>query len=379
MRRVLLLICLAAAFVALLAPEAMAFKRGDMDINIRGGVSGRYDDNINYDHTNQERDYITSLTAGMDIIKQTRRMDASFSGNLTQELFSTYHKNHNLAEDFVLAVNQDLTKHDTVTMSDSFLHADAPRGFEDEFGNQLGRYEYIQNSFNLGWDHELTQQISYGASYINGCFVPLPKDNEKMTESYLDRGRFYIAYMPTTMTTVSVMFDETYRYYIPGTFKFTHTPYLSLKHAITEQLIYDCTLGVDFMPSRSGKLYYKPNISTGLTNLFSKKLYWSCRFDKRYDQTYYTSDISNYWSISGTLGGEITKRLRASGSIFMGQAAYTNPKYTDSNYGMNLGAYYDITEHWSANVGYNIAIQDSTVNDSAYTKNVISAGLSLFF
>ena len=357
------------------APVAEAFTFEGYDIKLTGKAGETYDDNVAYREDNVKDDLITNLTAGIDVTKESKTWQAGLKGSVKQEVFAFNRGFNNLSEDMTLDFRKEFTKYDRVSLTDSFLHAEEPTTFEDAFGSRAGRYGYYRNILDLRYEKDMTKQMSLSAGYTSGIYIP---SRSGYSDSYFNRGGLTVSFLPSSETVFSLSYDLAFRDFDPGGDIMKNTALAGIRQYLTPQIYYDCMAGADFSRSIDHKNYTTVNLMMSLTDEFSETASASVKLEKRYNDTYYSTDLSDYWQLSGTFKKRLLERLSANASANYSQGEYIRTGSTDKYFGARLGLSYDIKENIQGNLSYSYSQKDSG-GGAGYDKNVISAGVNVAF
>jgi len=362
--------------MVMITNTASALKIADFDVDITGKVGERFDDNVTYVKDGEKDDFITDLDAGFDIKRRTKTWDMDLTGTLRQDIYVNNNSFNNFSQDVGLDAAGELTKYDRITVSDSFLHAEEPRSFEDESGNEEGRYDYYRNNFNFGYSRDIARQFSIDLGYANGIFIP---DKTDISDSYLNSGRVVLNYLPNTATILYCIYDFTHRHFEPGGDSPTHSTLGGIRRYFTETVYFDGYAGADFIRTTDKKDLTKLNLMGSVTGEFSEKTKAVIKFDKKFNQTYYSGDVSDFWSVSGSVSSNVLKRVNIDASVYFSRGEYEGNGRTDNFFGSNMGLSYDLMENVKASLSYNFSLKDSDEGTNEYVKNVISAGVGYRF
>lgn len=369
-------IILAVAALTLLASKAYSYDFGNLKLNIVGEAGETYDDNITYVNTNTKRDFITNLTAGILAQYDGKAGSASFTGNLTQEIFSEHHNYSNLAEDATLKFNSELTKRARMSIRDVLSHTYEYRSFEEQFGAPSGRYSYFRNRFYANLTMDILKQLALILRYQNNIDLPSRSD---ISDSYYNLGAAEFDYYITSKTIVMGTYDFSIRKFDPGRDAVTQSVGGGARQYMTDQLYFDLKAAVDYIMSYDKVTYYKPMFSASLTGELDKKTTATVGFEKQYYTNSYSQDIFDYWQISANLSRQLLARLKFLIGGFYGNGRYIAQGIQDNLFGLNASMEYELTRRAKAKISYSFSKTDSDQNSRDYTKNTAYAGLNMEF
>ncbi|MCA9405975.1 MAG: outer membrane beta-barrel protein, partial [Candidatus Omnitrophica bacterium] len=349
---------------------------GDVRVKVRGAVGQRYDDNINYAESDTQNDFITVTTAGINLDFQDKRMQAYLNASITEELFWDHDEHNNTSERLSVYLARELSKHEYITISDTFSHTYEPVSFEEEFGRVGGRYSYYRNSFDAGYSRELTEFSSLQFGYGNDLDITSQSDR---LDSYVNRFSVDGIYELSSQTQLLGSYNYLNRDLDPGSAATINTISATVRHNLTEQLSIEGRAGADIIDSYNGDMIARPLWSLKLTDQVTKRTSTNLTYTQRYSTNPYTSDVFNSWRISTGVDSQLTRRLKGSANAFYGYGEYDSLGIRDELVGVNTALSYEISKNFRGNISYSHSQTISNIDIREYRKNVIFVGVSADF
>lgn len=365
------------AFVfALIPASCFAYQVGAFDVKVLGSVSETYDDNIAYTQTNEKDDFVTNAKVGLSAIYEGKTEALELRGNVAHHLYKDNSNYDNTSEDFALSAKKEFTQYERATLSDTFVHAEEPSSFEDEFGRTSGRYSYYRNRFNLAYSKDLSKEFTLIGRYLNDYDTYSASD---MSDSWQNRIGLEGDYIISSHTTVFGSYDYYRRDFDPGSYATTNSLSAGARQYFTSQLFLDANTGLDFISSFNNKDYTKPHFTASLTDDFDETTRLSVAFDKRYYTNSSTEDLFNYWQTSVNFGKRLFPRLGFNASGFYGKGKYETFGIEDTLKGAGAGFTYDIKENIKGTLTYSYSKTTSNILSREYVRNAVSTGVTFEF
>jgi hypothetical protein len=355
---------------------SMAYQVGAFDLKILGSVSETYDDNVAYTKTNKKDDWITNAKVGLSAKYEGKTEGLEFLGNIAHHAFKDNSNYDNTSEDFSLSAKKEFSAYDRAVLTDTFIHAEEPSSFEDEFGRTSGRYSYNRNRFNFAYSKDFTKEFTLIGRYLNDYDTYSRSD---ISDSVQNRIGFEGDYIISSHTTVFGSYDFYQREFDPGATATTNSLSAGARQYFTNKLFLDANTGVDFIKSFNNKDYTKPHLTVSLTDDLDEITRISVAYDKRYYTNASTQDLFNYWQTSLNFTRRVFQRLGFNASGFYGKGTYETFNIKDTLKGASTGLTYDIKEDIKGTVSYSYS--KTTSNDASrdYVKNVVSTGITFAF
>lgn len=371
-----LLTCYAIIYFHCLLSNAYAYKAGNMDIKLRAGIRENYDSNITYADTNVKSDISTNLFFGLNAEYGGKRRSLGLSGNINRQSFDRYGSFNNTSGDFTFNFLNEFSKYSRMTLSNSFLRAEEPRSFEDEFGKAGNRYSYYKNTFDAGYKKDITRQLSLTAGYSNEVYDYSRND---LQDSYLNKINTEVDYSLSSRTILLGSFEYLNKDFERSSNAQTERVAVGLRQYLTTQLYFDLRSGQDFIKSVDKKNSTGQYLSTSFTDEISENTVLKLSYLKENTTTNFSQSIFESQRLSLSMTKQLFKRLGFSLSAFYGKGEYAGQSISDKLKGVNSGFIYDISGNVKAGLNYNYSDTSSNVSTREYTKDVVSAGLTYKF
>lgn len=355
--------------------NAWAYRLGEAEIKLHGGVSELYDDNITYVKTDRVHDLITRPTVGATAVYEGKTTRFTAEGNYYHEFYADNSNFNNNSGNFTASLNSELSKFDRISIGESYTKTYEPRSFEDQFGYTGGRYSSSRNRVNLGYTRDMSAHTGLSVRYANEINSYSRSD---ISKSYLNTAGVEGAYIFSSDLSVFAAYDFSRRDFDPGSDATTNTVSGGLRKYITKQLYFDGMAGADFIKSYSGRDYTKPMAMVSMTDDINDRTRGTLSFMKRFDTISYAQDLFDQWRVNAGLSHEITQKLSGSLSAFYGRGEYIGDAVVNKLLGSGVGLSYDINDNWKANAGYSFSRETSS-GGGGYKKNTVTLGLTAEF
>jgi hypothetical protein len=355
---------------------AFSLTAGDFEITPRAGMSESYDDNITYVKDNPQSDWITELLVGLGIRREGKNNLLTMDVSATHQFFFDNSSFDNTSEYLDVNFLQEISKYDTLRITDTFSHSEEPRSFADAFGRTTGRYSTFQNDAGVDYRHDFSQQLAGNLRYANSLTNYSRND---LSDSDMNTVGTGLDYAFNSANIASLNYDWMKRDFSPGASATTRELAGVLRHFFTAQVYLDLQGGADFIKSFNEEESTKPLFRAALINDIDETTRTGIRFEKQYTTTSYTQDLFDMWRVSVNLLKQLTSRFTATFNAFYGQGTYVTTDIQDDLTGVGLGCNYDLTKDAKVNLGYSFSQDDSTDAVNSYTKNVIYLGMEMKF
>jgi len=356
--------------------NALAYKIGSAEIKIRPGVTETYDDNITYADTNAIKDYITNFLLGLDLIYEGKLNSLKISGNLNYEGFNKHSTFNNLAEDVSATYMQELSKLDRFSLRETFVHAEEPRSFEDEFGRTSGRYSYYRNIVNAAYSRDINENLTLNANYTNQTDNYSLADLADAFYNLVGAGAEYVI---SSATILLLRGNYSVRKFKPGTDADTKSVTVGLRQYFTKQLYVEGRAGYDFIRSYDDTKYTRPTYEVSLTDEIDETSKLTATYNRDYSNNAYSQDIFNEWRASLAFTKQLFARLGMTISGFYGNGKYVATNIDDKLRGASAGFSYDVSDKIKLNLNYSYSETTSNISTREYKKNVIGFGIKVVF
>ena len=361
--------------------SAVVFKTGDLyaadkDIKLRTWTGHSYDDNITFTEKDRQADFITTLGLGADFNYALKRMSLGLSADVIQQLFWRYTGNHNTSQQAVMKLGYELSKHEYVTLSDSFSHSYEPSSFEEEFDRISGRYSYYRNRFDVAYGRHITEQFDIKVGY--GYDLDRSSRSD-LVDSDLNRFSLEAGYAFSSKTMVLGNYEFVIRDLDPGGEATVHTLNAGLRRFLTEQLSLETWAGVDIIDSYNGESIIEPRGTVTFKDQITEKTSVNGTFAQRYTTNAFTDDVFNSWKVSGGLDSQLSRRLGGMAEVFYGRGKYVSLDLKDDFLGGSVGLTYDICKNIRGYFSYTYSQTASNIGSREYRRNAVFLGVSTAF
>lgn len=366
----------ALLIICLYAPPASAYRAGGADISCETVLVETFDDNISSVKDNPRSDFITGFNCALKAAYEGRNSAARLTARITPEFFTRYSRFNNVAEGLTAEGSYDFSRHDRLSFREDFIHAEEPPGFEDEFGRASGRYAYLRNRFDIAYLRQITRQFSLSGRYAHDAYAP---SGGGLSDSLQNAVGLSGEYTLNSMTVLSAAGDFSRRRFRPGSHAERRAVSGGIRRFFTSQLYADARAGVDFISSYDGSRQTAPFFEAAVTDEVDKNTDARLSFIRRHDTNSYTSDIFDNWRLSLFLQRRLLPRTGVSLTAFFGRGAYTRLGIKDEDRGVSVSLRYDVRENAAVTIGYGFSRVNSNFDNREYTRNRITAGISLIF
>ncbi len=367
---------LTAAIALCLPVTSFGYQVGSFDINVLGNVYETYDDNITLTKTGKKDDLITNAAVGLSAKYEGKTENLAFTGRVARHSYRDYGEYDNTSEDFTLTGQKEFSPYDRATIKNTFIHAEDPASFEDEFGRAAGRYSYYRNKLNMAYSKDLSKQFTVIGRYSNDVD---DYSRSGISDSMMNRVGVEADYIISSHTTVFGGYDFSVRDFDPGSMATINSLLAGARQYFSNQLFLDATTGVDFIKSYNDKRYERPRFTASLTDDIDETTRASVTYDKRYYTNASTQDLFDYWQTSANLSKRVFRRLGMNLSGFYGKGTYMTLNIKDTLKGASAGLNYDINDNIKANISYTYSKTTSNDVTRDYARNVVSTGLTYEF
>lgn len=368
--------CLILSGSLFYASTAYAFDMHGLDVMVRGGVLESYDDNITYLNENRKKDFVTGISAGVGVAYKGKTGTLGLDVGVNQQIFAMHPNYNNISETASVYISQELSRYDRINASDHFSHTYEPDSFEDAFERTGGRYSYFQNDFNINYEKDLMKQLGFAVRYANSLSII---SRSGISDSYLNAGGAEVRYFQSSDLNFRASYNFSNRVFTAGGNASKHDIAAGMKYNFTDKFYFDGRAGMDIMNSYNDQYYLRPQINVSLFNDLGETSRAGITFDQEFVMNAYREDLFNQWQISGIFTSQIFKRLAGRFTGFYGRGKYVTDAVEDNFWGTHAGFTYDLSERLKGSINYTYAARMSGDDVLRYTKNVVSAGVSVEF
>ncbi len=353
-----------------------AYQIGNLDVNVDAGIAQACDDNITFARENAKDDLITNLSVGLNAKYEGKLQNFSVNTAISRQNFFKYHNFDNTSENISLNYNQELTKHERINLKNTFLHAEEPRSFEDEFGRTGDRYSYSRNSFGAAYTRDISKQSTLIFNYINELYDYSRID---LNDSYLNRFSMEADYSLSSKTILLALLEYIHRNYEHTANAKTKRMAGGIREYFTSQFYFDLKAGRDFIRPADKQKSTGQFISASLTNEINKNTSFTISYLKENSTTDYSQNIFKSQRVSLSLAKQILEKLKVSLSGFYGNGEYSAIDTRDRLKGASTGFTYDLLSGVRMNASYSYSETSSNAASREYKKNFVSLGITYEF
>jgi hypothetical protein len=349
---------------------------GNFEYAVTGTTAVSYDNNITWAPSDERSDVITVAAIGLTAACAGKTRQAELSARLKEQLFRRWDDFNNTSFDLDASLRQEFTPYDRLSVTESFVHAEEPRSFDDILGTISGRYSYTRNRLGLSYEHDNSKQltVSYRLRHeLDEYSTALLRDSWQLgagaTGEWLinSRCRAFASY------------DVSRRKYEDLGTTWSHTPAAGLRYYFSARSMLETLAGIDFIDPVSGDRETYPRLSLSLNNTIDEVSYARLEASLRHDTDAGSVFIKKSRRISVTLGRRLSRRLGGELSAFYGRAELRGGGVTDKLTGADTALVYDITEDITSRLGFLYSGVSSNVQSREYDKNTVTASISAMF
>jgi len=353
-----------------------AFALLGFDFDINSSVSTSYDDNVTFVKDSKKSDSVTDLTIGLGAKQEGKTYQFNIEGNFTQHLFANNSSFNNNSQDVNFDFQKEVSKYDQISITNKFVHAEAPRSFEDDFGRDSGRYSYYRNVFDTEYTREFSKHVSLEGHYGNEYYTA---SRDSIKDSLLHQVGFDINYILSSATAYLMGYNFTTRHVDDSGSADVHTLSTGINHFLTKQLNMDVRAGVSFIEDFGGGNTSEPSINVSLTNDFNETDSASLTYRLTSKPSAFRADVFDAWRISASLTRRLLERLKMTVSVFFGEGEYSASSIEDQKTGVSTRLSYDVKEEATAFIAYTFSEVDSNIDSRDYRRNLVELGMNFVF
>ena len=342
-----------------------------------GGLSTRYDDNVTYVKENPKGDFITGATVGIGLSQEGKSDTFKMNGNVTQEFFWDNSSFNNNRQDMDLEFQKELSKLDHFQLDDTFLHAEAPRSFEDAFGSANGRYAFYHNKFETEYTRDLSKQFALQTHYGNEFYQA---DRADLNDSTRNHAGVELDYAHSSALIFLLSYDFSVRDFNPGKNIDARTLITGLRKFFTKQLYLDVKPGVSWLTSTENDQHFVKAVGlVALTDEITESTKAGIFYQRDSGAHASVEDVFNSWRVGCDLSQQLLKRLKGTASLFYGEGDFETSDIEDKFIGVRAELEYEVKENLQTFISYDHLQTDSNRDSRDYKKNVATVGMTLIF
>ncbi len=361
--------------IVFVIPKAFAWRGWDVDA--KSIISASFDDNVTLAKTNKKKDLVTSALVGLSLRQEGKRHSLGISGNITQQIFSDNNDFNNTVEDMAVDFQKELSKHDQLSVINTFRHAQEPRSFEDAFGRTTGRYSYYRNNFDLKYFKDLTSRLTVMSRYGHELYAI---SREDISDSILHRPGVELNFTADSDTVYLIGYDYQDRTFDSGGKSFIHTVMVGLRRFLTKQLSVEMRGGSSLTESaHNGHRTTKPSVQVQLNDNINDKTSVSMGYRKENMPNAFTQDVFDLWQLALNIKRQIFKRLAFVLTSFYGEGEFHSLQIHERLNGVSGRFNYEARENLQIFLEYSHARADSNDDAREYNRNLVSLGVTFNF
>ncbi|MFH0753696.1 MAG: outer membrane beta-barrel protein [Candidatus Omnitrophota bacterium] len=371
-------IVLYASLISLLLipAQAMAMHMGDFDVTPSVFAGGRFDSNILQTNTSPQNDYITDLTAAVDVTLENKLETLSLRGALTRQMYMDHSEMNNTSQNMTVAYAREIDRHRRFQVKNRFDHTEEPTSFADEFGRHEGHYAYYLNRMNFSYVHDFSKQFTLTSAYSNEIYDSTQKGSASSIQNGVTlRGDYTL----TSSTVIFGIYGLSHRRFNPGGYTLANNLDSGIREYFSSKTYLDLILGVSGIRGVDTHLSFKPRYEATLTHEISGKTKAALSLIQSTDSTNNNSNLFGSWRVTGTLSHRLSNRLSCSAELFHGQGKYTSSNIKDTFDGASARLNYALTPNAGTYIGYTYSKTDSNIDSRSYTRSVVPVGVQVKF
>ena len=164
-------LCVSFLALLLLLP-ALAWADTRVEITPRISVSEVYDDNINLDNTNEESDYLTTVSPGINLTMSSQRSSLSLDYSPTWVWYDENDQNDTVRHAGTLAFGQELSQYIRFNLTDTYIRSEEPlETTEGVESARSTRNTYQRNTGTAGLRYQFGPEDNAGVAYSNNLLL----------------------------------------------------------------------------------------------------------------------------------------------------------------------------------------------------------------
>lgn len=379
-------------------------------------ISESYDNNIYLDKTNKTSDWITIITAGLNlsISSQKNKFNLNYSTPIVR--YKDGENNNTIRQGLSLSFNSSISEHLKFSMSDSFLRSEDPlEETEDIIGVRKTRQPYYRNNANANINYTVNSSSSFslgfGHSYLGNSDVTIDDGivmDSNVSYSYRFNARHSMGLDAGytdgdfsrednaasgddyTGNTQGISYQYLYNPYSTFSLNFNYTE-RDFEGSTTDYGVYQGTLGfgkeiAEDMSSNISFGYFTRrnddedndgiNVNISLTKNINRG---SFKFSGRsgWNEAYLESErrgFTKYQSVTTSFNYQLTEKISNSISL-----SYRQDKDESSRKSKSIRASYGLSgsflKYYSIGLNYSCAVRDDDLESSDYLTNRVTFSL----
>lgn len=355
------------------ADEVSAYK--GFDVDIKGEVYTSYDDNVT-SKNNKTEDWLTNFLVGIGLNQEGKKHLLNLFASIKQQFFFDNDSYNNTAESFSVDFQRELSKYDSIKLSNVFEHSEEPTSFEDNFGRTSGRYSYYKNKFDIEYSRSLSKQLAFQTRY---SYENYNVSERNYRDSNLNSIGLELDYFKNSSTGLMMGYSCSRRYFDSGESAYLNILQTGVTHYFTKQLYFDARTGISWIDDFLGEHQTDPYLYLGLTDNIDENTMVNVSYRQDNSTKSYEQDIFDSWQLSVNFARQIFERLNAAVSFFCGEGDFVSTSISDAIIGFSAKLNYSLSEYRSAFFRYIYSETDSNLNSRDYDRNIIEFGFTFKF
>lgn len=359
------------------AMSAIELKYEGWEMTAKARISQQYTDNLTFAKEKEDRveKFMTTFSVGIDVDYTGRRRSFGLRGNITRWLDNDNFDAIRKAENLRLTFSHEFSEYDRISLDDSFHHSRFPVDFEEEFGRYTVDQDTYSNRFNLGYSREISEHLNIRIDYNNSVYWA---SKELSRDSVANGVGLQVNYIYSVATSASLSYRYSTRRFKDRGTSTVNSVSAGLKKYITKRLYVNGRVGFSVVSPVEGNDSVTGTYNISLTDEIDERTVVRLSFSRDVHTTR-EADVFTNWQVRASLERDMMDNLKGSISGFYGEGEFNLIDVRDNFFGANTKLDYIFGKHLTGNLGYTYSKLDSTDKDREYTRNTISAGLTLTF
>lgn len=368
---------LVSAFLLVaIPPEASPFAVKGQDVKLEAVATEVFDDNVTFAERDVASDFISRFLVSAELIREHKLGSLEFSGSLTQDLYARHHEFSNLSETLSTEWRAEPSRHDRLTVSNVFRHAEEPRSFDEAFHRGGGRYSFFKNVLTLGYARDVTKQLTLNGRYAHELH---DVSRDDLRDAQLHTAGLEGQYAVSSATILIGAYDFAHRNLDPGRGSSVHTLAGGARRYLTSQLYVDGRAGFNLTHGYDNEQTVKPLFSASLTGDLDGRSKARFTFDRWYATSPSVEDLYGSWQMAASYDRQLGRRLAGSLAAFFGDADYLATELRDRLWGLRTDFTYEFSPQLKGRAGYTFTDATSTDSTREYLKNTVAVSLTMEF
>jgi len=358
------------------ATNGAAFYIGHLELLPSVQVRQTFDDNITSAGDNRKSDLVSTLSLGLDLIREGRADMFRLAGTADHQVFLNHGGFNNLAQSLEVEYLRDISRYDRIEVSDRFVHADEPSSFEDAFGQTSGRYSYSRNVLEMEYTRDLSRQITLKTRCGNAVYRV---SREDLNDSFFYHAGLETDYHLGSDGYLLLGYDVRRRHFSRDDAVMIHGASAGIHLDFDNQVALDARAGMLFSDSFSDADAVRPELLISLARGTRDNTVYKFIYRKDSYASDSSSDVFDSWRLTGAAVSQIAPRLSVIFSAFFGRGRYQTSGSGDRYTGAAVRMNYDLLPRTKTFLSWTFSRTDSDRDSNDYAKNQVSLGLSITF